>query len=236
MKIIALAALVGAFLLLPARADLTIVQKVDGISPEMSTMTIKIKGERARIEVNPQMTTIIDSKSGDILNLMNSEKKFLRIPGAKARAVAEMAIASDKKDQPATKPQLKSTGKKETINGYECVEYTCDAPSFQATYWIAPKYPDAAAIVQQLQAMTPQAWGVSGKGMPDYRDFPGVPLRSRVVVNGKEITSTLVSLKQEPLAEAEFQAPPGYQEMKMPDLDALLGGKAKPSRPVPSPK
>ncbi len=236
MKIFAFAFSVGALTISPLRADLTLVQSVEGAGPAPTSMTIKIKGEKARIEVTPQVTTIIDSRTGDMLNLMNDDKKSVRISADKARAAAEMAVAPESKNQPTTKPQLKATGRKETINGYETEEYTCDAPAFKATYWIATNYPNAAAIVRQLQAMTPQAWNVSGKGLPDYRDFPGVPVRSRVDLGGKQITSTLTSLKQDPLTDAEFQPPAGFEEMKMPDLGALLGGKVKHARPTPAPK
>lgn len=236
MKAIDAGSLFAFLFLATARGDLTLVQTIEGAGSDAKAMTIKIKGEKARIEVSPEVVTIIDSKTGEIMNIMMQDKKFLRISGEKARAVAELAVAADKKNQPDLHPQLKDTGRTETINGFQTEEYTCDAPAFQATYWIAKNYPDGAAIVHQLQAMTPQAWGVAGKGMPDYRDFPGVPLRSRVTVNGKEITSTLSAVKQEPLSDAEFQPPKGFEEMKMPDLESILGGKSKHARPSAPPK
>lgn len=224
-----------ALSILCARADLTLVQSVEGAGP-VTTMAIKIKGDKARIESSPENTTIIDSTSGDILNLMNDQKKFVRISASQAKAVAEMAVQPDQKDAPAVRPQLKPTGKKETINGYETEEYVCDAPAFKASYWIAPKYPNSAAIVRELQAMTPRSWNVSGKGMPDYRDFPGLPLRSRVRIGGKEIVSTLVSVKQDPLPESDFTTPAGFEEIKMPDMGGVLGRKPSQAKPSASPK
>lgn len=235
MKLLAGAPLLSAFLVLAARADLTLVQNVEGLGP-VSTVTIKIKGDKARIEASPDVTTIIDSKSGDMLNLMNEQKKFVRISASQAKTVAELAVQSDEKNSLAVKPHLKPTGKKETINGYETEEYLCDAPAFSASYWITTKYPDSAAIVKQLQAMTPETWGIAGKGMPDYRDFPGLPLRSLITISGKKIVSTLVSVKQDALPDSDFAAPSGFEEMKMPSLDALLGGKAPAPKAAPSPK
>ena len=236
MKLFACLAGCAVLSLLSARADLTLVQNVEGAGP-VTTMAIKIKGDKARIESSSEITTIIDSASGDILNLMNEQKKFVRISASQAKAVAEMAVQPEKKDAPAVKPQLNPTGKKETINGYETEEYVCDAPAFKASYWIAPKYPNSAAIVRELQAMTPRAWNVSGKGMPDYRDFPGLPLRSRISIARKEIVSTLVSVKQDPLPASDFTPPAGFEEVKMPDMGAMLGG-SKPSKAKPpaSPK
>src|ERR1043166_4939488 len=81
MKLACLLIAVGICLLLPARADLTIVQKVEGAG-QGGEMTIKIKGDKARIDTSPKLTTIIDGKTGEITNLMNDQKK---IKGDKAR-------------------------------------------------------------------------------------------------------------------------------------------------------
>jgi hypothetical protein len=232
----------AALLLLaaPARADLTIVQDVAGAG-QINKMTIRIKGDRARIDASPQISTIINSRTGEMLNLMHDQKQFLRISADSAKAVAQMAVQADPEKQSAEKPQLKPTGRKEKINGYEAEEYIAKAPAFTATYWISTTYPGATEIVQQLRAMSPDAWGVSGQGMPDYRDFPGLPLRSTISFGGNEITSTLTSVSQEPLGDSLFMAPPEWTEMKMPDLGNILGGKpetAKPkgAKPAASPK
>lgn len=235
MKILACAAFVSALSIAPAQADLTIVQNVEGAGP-VGTSTMKIKGDKTRVESGPQVTTIIDGKSGEILTLFNYQKKFMRISAAQAKAAAELAMQPDEKGAPAVKPQLKASGKKETISGYETEEYTCEAPAFKGSYWIATKYPNAKAILQQLAATTPQNWNVAGKGMPDYRDFPGVPVRMRVSFSGKEIVTTLVSLKQDPLSDSEFIAPAGFEEAKMPDMDAMLGDKPATPKAASSPK
>ena len=232
-----------------ALADLTMVQNVEGAGP-VGTMTIKIKGTKARIDATPQVSTIIDAATGDMLNLMHDQKKFMRVSGEQAKAVAEMALKSDGATRPAAKPQLKPTGKKETINGYEAEEYLCDAAAFKATYWIATAYPNAAEIVKQLQTMTPEAWGAASQAMPDYRQFPGLPLRSTINFNGEgqniagspttTITTTLVSVNQEPLNDAEFMPPKGFEELKMPSLDGIFGNKRKSdaggAKPTASPK
>ncbi len=218
-----------------ARGDLTITQKVEGAGP-VTEMTMKIKGDKARVDPNPQMTTIIDSKSGEMLNLMNAQKKFMRIPAAQAKAVADMAMKSDSNKTPVEKAQLKATGHKETILGYEAEEYTCESPLFKATYWISTTYPNAQSILKQMQAMTPQSWNVTGRGMPDYHDFPGLPLRSKVTIGGKEITSTLVAVKEDALNDADFSVPKDFEEMKLPDMGALLGGKLGGANPSTSPK
>src|SRR4029077_1870947 len=75
--------------LLPAHADLTIVQKVEGVGGG-GEMTMKIKGDKARIEISPQITTIFDARTGELINLLNDQKMVTRISADKMKSVAEM--------------------------------------------------------------------------------------------------------------------------------------------------
>ena len=90
MKTRGLCLIVAAFVSVTARGDLTIVSNVEG-SGSVRHITMKLKGDKARVEVSPEITTIIDNKSGEMLNLMNTKKKFLRISADKAGAIAELA-------------------------------------------------------------------------------------------------------------------------------------------------
>src|SRR6266566_4157451 len=218
--------------LLAARADLTIVQKVERAG-SATNMTIKLKGDKVRIEASPQVTTIIDGKTGEITNLMNDQKTVVRISAEKAKAVTDMINKFDAKKEGAGKVKLTPTGQKETVNGYETEQYTYDGPDFKATYWIASDYPDGAAILAQLQSIKSEFWKTSDSTMPDYRDFPGLPIRTRVTmtkqsqptkpgetarVGATEITTTIISANQNPISDAEFTAPSDFKETKLPDI------------------
>lgn len=225
MKIPGLCLVLTAALSLTTRADFTIVQKIEG-SGAVSQITIKLKGDKARIEVTPQVTTIIENKNGDVLNLMNREKKYLRISADKSKAIAEMTTKYAGKTQASPETtKLIATGRKEMINGYEADEYVREAPSFKASYWIAAKLPDSAAILKQLQAITPSAWNDVAKGLLDYRDFPGLPLRTKVRTNGKEITSTIISIKPDLLSDEEFFPPKDFTEMTIPSVQEVTAEK-----------
>jgi uncharacterized protein DUF4412 len=225
MKPRGLCLIVTAFLLVTARGDFTIVQKVEG-SGSVKQITTKLKGDKARVEVSTDITTIIDNKSGDILSLMNAKKKFLRISADKSKAIAELTSKYAGDSSAATeRSKLTPTGKREMINGYEAEEYVRESPSLKESYWIALKYPDSAAIVRQLQAITPAAWNDVAKGMLDYRDFPGLPLRTIVRTSGKEVISTITSIRQDPLSEAEFSVPKDFQELRVPNLQEMLAEK-----------
>jgi hypothetical protein len=157
---------------------------------------------------------------------MNGKKKFLRISTDKSKAIAELASKyGGDSSAAAERSKLTPTGKKEMINGYEAEEYVRESPSVKESYWIALKYPDSAAIVKQLQAITPAAWNDIAKGMFDFRDFPGLPLRTIVNTGGREITSTITSIKQDLLSEAEFSVPKDFQELKVPNLRDMLSEK-----------
>src|SRR5450631_3982028 len=222
MKTRGLCLIVTAFLSVTVRGDLTIVQKVEGIG-SVKQITTKLKGDKARVEVSPEVTTIIDNKSGEMLNLMNGKKKFLRISTDKSKAIAELASKyGGDSSAAAERSKLTPTGKKEMMNGYETEEYVRESPSVKESYWIALKYPDSAAIVKQLQAITPTAWNDIAKGMLDFRDFPGLPLRTIIKTDRREIISTITSIKQDLLSEAEFAVPKDFQELKVPNLQEML--------------
>jgi hypothetical protein len=220
------------------RADVTIVQKVEGLG-KPSEMTIKIKGDKVRIDVSPQVTAIFDGKTGEMTNLMNDEKTVVRVSADKMKAAAAMIRKFSPQKESGEKPKLMATGQKETVNGYATEQYVYDGPDFKATYWIALKYPNGAAILKELQSVKSEAWNAANARLPDYRDFPGLPLRTRMVTkkgdeNGRtdEFTSTIASVKQDPLNDSEFAVPKDFKEMEMPDV---FGGKgAVPSR-SPSP-
>ena len=238
MKLARLCLVFGFCFIRSVWADLTIVQKVEGVggpSGPGSEVTVRIKGDKARIDATPEMSTIVDGKTGEVLTLMKNQKKVVRISAAKMKAAAEMINQfSDKKPAaPTAKP--KATGRKETINGYEAEEYTVDTSLFKASYWLAPRFPEGAAVMQQLRAVKSEIWNSSNKNVPDYRDFPALPIKTVVDMGTMKVTTTLVSVKQDPLNEADFDVPKDFQEIKTPDLSSLLpparagtSGKASP--------
>ena len=151
MKLYCLVFGLYAALVTAAFGDLTLVQSVEGIGP-ITQMTMKIKGDKARIEASPQMTMIFNAKTGEMINLMRDQKLAVRTSADKIKAAAAMVGKSHGQKEGAEKPKIVATGK-ETLNGYQTEQYTCDAPRFKATYWIATNYPDGPAILKQLQAI-----------------------------------------------------------------------------------
>jgi hypothetical protein len=224
-----------------ARADLTIVQQVGGAGP-LAEVTMKIKGDKARIEASPEVTMIFDGKTGESISIMHSQKIAMRTSAAQAKAAAAAitgkVAAPNAEGAGAGKSKVRSTGKKETIDGYEAEEYVTETPSYKASYWIAKNYPQGDEIVKQLQSMTPQAFSTSALATPDFRDFPGLPIRTNVTMGDTKIVSTIKSVKTEPLPDSDFMVPAGYKEMKVPDMSRILNQKpaSGAGKPAPSPE
>ncbi len=241
MNRIILSGFVVTAFLSTVRADLTIVQQVEGAGPK-AEMTMKLKGDKARIEAAPGLTMIYDGKTGETLNIVDAQKAEMRTTAAQAKAAgAAMATAAGKQpDAPREKPKITPTGKKETVNGYEAEEYTTDGPTYKVSYWIARDYPQADVIMKQLQAMTPEALSTAGAAVaPDFRDFPGLPIRTNITAGSTKIVTTITAVKMDPLSDSEFAVPAGYQEMKTPDTGSVPGSNpdaAQTSPPAASPK
>ena len=219
------AAIVFTFLS-SARADLTIVQRVDGVG-QNGEVTVKIKGDKERVDAPSQPTRIIDGKSGEMTDLMNDKKSYVKISAAQIKAAsASMNLNADKKSDA---PKLTPTGKKDTINGYETEEYSYETPMFKASFWIANKYPGAADILKQMQAPIAGAWKPSNMGMPDYTDFSGLPLKTVISVGPNQVVTTIVSIKQDSLNAGDFEIPKDFQELKKPIQSTSPGESPAPS-------
>jgi Domain of unknown function (DUF4412) len=213
----ALYSIVAIGLVVSAQADLTIVQRVEGVGQD-GEVTVKIKGDKERIDAPSQPTRIIDGKTGEMTDLLNEKRSFVRISADQMKAAAETINKFDDGKQPS-RPKLTSTGKKETINGYETEEFVYETPQFKASFWVATKYPDASGILKQMQAPVSGAWKPSNMGMPDYTDFAGLPLKTVISVGNNQVSTTIMSIKKDSINAADFEVPKDFQELKKP-LDA----------------
>jgi hypothetical protein len=222
----ALYSLVTLGLLVSARADLTIVQRVEGAN-QNGEVTVKIKGDKERIDAPSQPTQIIDGKTGELTELISDNKRFIRISAEQVKAAAETINKFDESKQPST-PKLASTGKKETIGGYESEEFVFETAKFKASFWVAAKYPDAAGILKQMQAPVSGAWKPSNMGMPDYTDFAGLPLKTVISAGANQVVTTIMSIKKDSLNATDFEIPKDFQELKKP-LDAAPPPVEKPA-------
>src|SRR5439155_1064719 len=164
-------------------------------------------------------------------------------------ARADLTIAYSTTVQPASKQQ--------TTEAPETTQAATNM-TIKVTYWVAPNYPNGAAILAQLQSVKSEFWDAANTKMPDFRDFPGLPIRMRIILtkedqqttpsvtpakkrpghseqlfgHATEITSTITSVNENPISDSEFTVPADYKEPKLPDIF----GKPSAAPPVsPSP-
>ena len=215
----------------PVHADLTIVQRVEGAT-QNGDVTVKIKGDKERIDAPSQPTRVIDGKTGEMTDLMNDRKSFLKISAAQIKAATESMNRLNAGKQ-STPPKLMPTGKKDTINGYEAEEYAYETPQFKAAFWVATKYPGAADILKQMQAPISGAWKPSNMGLPDYTDFTGLPLKTVITVGTDQVVTTIVSIKQDAVNASEFEIPKDFQELKEPIRSAPQSATSPSGSPTP---
>src|SRR6202043_47358 len=217
MKRTALVIVFGTLLSSAARADLTIVQKIEG-GGQTGEVPIKIKGDKERIDSPSQPTRIIDGSTGEMMSLIHDKKTVVRVSAEQMKAAAETISKYNGDSSSSDKPKLTPTGKKETIGAYDADEYVYQTPQFKATFWVARTYPNAVSILKQMQVPVSRAWKPSNLGMPDYRDFAGVPLKTVISVGSTEVITSVTSIKEEPVADSEFAVPKDYQELKPPAI------------------
>jgi hypothetical protein len=215
-------------------ADLVIEQKMESAMMNGNVL-MKTKGERARMDMpNPlggNITMLIDSKSGEMLTLMHSQKMAMKMNISdikKQQEAGQKALGID----PSKLEKPKSTGQSEKIGEYNAEIFEMNQGGMQAKLWVAKDFPNAKAIKDE---MTKFSTAMGGGGFdPSKIDVPGMVVKSEVNTPVGKMTITLVRAKEEPVAESEFKKPEGYNEVPMP---AMPGAGAPPPTPVPaSPK
>lgn len=202
--------------ILPAQADVTLVQQVvqeaAGQSKEM-TITTKIKGQNARMDIAGQLSNIYDMTTGDMISLAHQQKAIMKIPADKLKEMQKIQAER----APATEPEpLKATGAKETINGFACEEYTSKIGDLDLTLWMTKDAEDAKTVMADLNKISNGHDPVANALLK--LDSSGFPVRTVVNSPQGKITSTLVSIKKDPLADADFQAPTDYKEVSLPGM------------------
>ena len=219
MKALFLAA-VSCLLGAPAlRADLTIVQKIEGLGQVTESVT-KYKDGKTRMDVTPGATIIMDSKTGETISLMPAQKRYFKAPADVVKAAVE-GMRGEHASAADGKPQLVPTGRKETVAGYPAEEYSATVAGSKIALWLTrdiPNYEQAsrelgAAFKQGPLAAMSQNFGL------DLANLPGFPVRQvKELQPGQTITATLVSLSTEPIPDADFAVPADYQAVVTPEL------------------
>jgi hypothetical protein len=219
------------FTAIAARADLVMKEQMIHGSLTNFETTI-IHGNNIRQDhsggVTGDTSSIWDADTGDSAFLSHQKKTFKKTSGASGAQLRERLKYNKKQSgnsntADAMPKKLVDTGKSEKIGGYDANIFTwplVDGPS--TTYWIAKGYPNYEKIkvdLAKLDHVGAQFLGV--ELLPKYEDLPGMVMKLQIVqlvdkTNAWTATTTLISVKEEPVDPSIFEIPKDYKELTTP--------------------
>ena len=208
---------------LAARADLVMEQRFSDTNVA-HYVTLKLRGDKMRMDQQDAngnaVSVIVDLNTRDSLTLLATNKTFLKRFGSEIRW--EMAEARkysggtndmDKPPAPAV-----ATGKSETVNGQNAEIYAWSgAQGVTATLWVARRFPNYDSIRMELAKL--DRFNDSGphrNAQPELSRLPGMVVKSETTARGRTVTTSLVSVKLEPVDASLFELPAGYSPWKPP--------------------
>jgi hypothetical protein len=195
-----------------ARGDYIIKQQVETMG-RVQPVVLKIKDTKARLDTE-QTSTIINSNTGETTMLIHAQKVFLKIAAdqLKAQSEAVKSLMGTKGNE--TEIDLKPTGKKETINGYETEEYVTNLNGTDMSFFISKSFPDYRKVIDAVDIVQ------KGPGMDIFRamaispsKYPGMPMRTEAKFLGQKVVITLESVQQADLTDTDFAIPADYKEL-----------------------
>ena len=201
-----------------ASADWVIESKIE--SPQInSNTTMKLKGDKLRMDIASgpagAMSSIIDTKSGDSIQILHEQKMAMKTNAAQLKQALEAAKqqAGAKKDGPA--PAVQATGQKEKVGDYDTEIYTWTDGTTSSRLWVAKDHPQAAGLKAIEKQMRSGFLGAAQTG-PDTTALPGAVLKTETTMGGTKVTNTILSVKEQAVDAKEFDVPAGYQTMATP--------------------
>src|ERR1700736_3676700 len=206
-----------AFWALTARGDYIIKEQFEQ-SGQVQHVTLKIKETKVRLDTGQETSALIDSETGVTTLLIHPNKAFLKISAEeiKQQTKALKEMLGQKLENPGD-VQLKPTGKKETINGFDTEEYTTNFNGVEMSLFIAKQNPIYQQIVGALYQVQ------NGPAMEAFRSisipadkYPGLPIRTTQTILGQKIVMTLDSAQQIEVPDSDFVIPADYKELNPP--------------------
>jgi len=194
-----LALTVGA---LATRADIIVQQKLESTG-QNGTLILKMKDDNIRTDMPSDrlgtISLIQNLTTGDKIFMVPSQKRAKRQPAGNLPVGGEC-------------PQLVDTGKTEKVGNYNAEIYTwTNHQDMGGVVWVAPDHPDYPrfkSLMQKLHAS--HAWQMVRTTQPDLSLLPGLVVKSKKETPEGELITTFISIKEEPVAAADFQIPADY--------------------------
>jgi Domain of unknown function (DUF4412) len=215
-------------LALTARGDFLIKERFEQ-SDQVEEITLKIKKSKIRFDTGDETSALVDSETGVTTLLIHPNKSFLKISSeeVKQQTKALKEMLGQKLENPAD-VQLKPTGKKEKINGFDTEEYTTTFNGVEMSLFIAKQYPNYQKIVGALYQVQ------NGPAMEAFRSisippdkYSGLPIRTTQTIMGQKIVMTLLSAQETDVPDGDFAIPADYKELNPPTVEKGEATKEK---------
>lgn len=197
-----------------AKGDYVIKEQLE-TSGQTQQITLKIKDAKVRADIGEQNSALIDSNKAETTLLLHAQKAFLKINPQQLQSQAQAL-----KDLLGTQTEnsgdieLKPTGKKETINGFDTEEYTTNFHGVQMSIFVAKQFPNYRKLVEALYRVQ------SGPAMDLLRSmsippdkYPGLPIRTTESIMGQKVVVLLDSAQETDVSDSEFVVPADYKEL-----------------------
>jgi hypothetical protein len=205
--------------LLSSRADLVLEQQA-GDTNHLQTAIMKVHDDRMRLD-DPadHFSVIVNLKTRDSYTLLTN-KTYLFKFGSEIRweMDEEKKYSHGTNDMDLPAAPARDTGKSEMVNGRPAEIFTWSgAHGLTETLWVDEKFPNYDAIRPELFKIDEfNDSGPHRNGQPALSVLPGMVVKSESTAKDHTITTTLVSVKVEPVDASLFQLPPDYKEFKRP--------------------
>lgn len=200
------------------RADL-ILEQQSGDTHRARVAIMKLHGDKMRLEQPDQaMIVILDFKTRDSFTLLTTNQTYLMKFGSEVRwemqEEAKHTHGTNEMDAPPARPV--DTGKSGLVDGRAAEIFTwAGAHGRTETLWVATNFPNYNAIRAELLKLDRfNDGGPHRNAQPELSRLPGMVLKSESVLKGHTTTTTLVSVKVEPVDPALFELPKDYSPWK----------------------
>lgn len=201
------------------RADLVLEQQSTDADHTEHT-TLKLHGDKMRMdEPGEYFSVIVDLNTRDSISLFTNIKKYLKRSGAEIRQQMEKGKQASTNDLTAPPAPAVDTGNSATVNGLKTEIYTWQgANGLVETLWVATNFPDYAAIKPELVKLDKfNTTGPHSNAQPPLSSLPGMVIKSESLFKGHNTTTTLESVKLEPVAPSVFELPSDYTLYQFPE-------------------
>jgi hypothetical protein len=195
-------------------ADVVIVQEQVAQKPggtSTTKLTMKFKGSKVRIDSGEMLSSVTDHVTGEAFTLEHLRHKYIKASKSQQKEGLEMAMSQMKDKLPATRPQLVPTEEYKIINGWKARKYVAQGKDAQFEYWMAP---ELAHLKPELEKLHNPMFDQISRQFPDLKPIEGFPvLTVHTQTYGSmqiKMTTTVVSIKETPLPDSDFEIPAGY--------------------------